>query len=120
MRLLIPLLTVLGIVSCTNSHKIQEVEIPLESITRTPGIVLLLPDSLEYYRDSIFIQTSQGNIVNVLYWDEGERSVRMQHEQQIKNYYPDYYIIQFEGYPMVKEGYPVLINDTLPLVSHKK
>jgi hypothetical protein len=79
-----------------------------------PGVVIILPDSIEFLKGSMLVQNEKGNIINQISFDEEERVVKFEKgTPEIREYYPDYSIIIFDGYPLENGNYKVIIDDSV-------
>lgn len=78
------------------------------------GVVMILPDSIEFLKDSILIRDKDGTVFNRLFFDDEENLVKFQDENiDIREYYPDYSIIIFDGFPLKNGTYEVLVNNNV-------
>ena len=83
------------------------------------GVVIILPDSIEHLKKEMLIRDQNEIIVNRLFFDSEEKIVKFErNEIAIREYYPDYWIIIFDGYPIKDGKYKVFINDTIYFLEH--
>jgi hypothetical protein len=79
-----------------------------------PGVVVILPDSIEFLKGNILVQNEKGNTINQISFDEEERVVKFEKgSPKIREYYPDYSIIIFDAYPPENDNYKVIIDDSV-------
>jgi len=97
------------------SYKLFQKSYPTsEIILRTPGIVRFKHDSIEKFRDDVYILSQDGDTINHLYWNDYNQSIKMSNENDIiLNYFPEYNVIEFEGYSSEEKMFPILVNDSL-------
>ena len=91
----------------------------LIEIFKYPGVVIVIPDSIEYLKRNILIRDSIGILCNQLYFDDNEKIVKFQQNKTtIREYYPDYSVIVFDGYPLENGLYKVIINNSINFLEH--
>lgn len=114
--------------NCSGNNKIEKKEISnmdyqyttddsLSSIAteiKYPGIVVILSDSIEFLEKPILVRNEKGKIINKLSFDKNEKIVKFEKGiPTIREYYPDYSIIIFDGYPLENNKYKVILNDSV-------
>jgi hypothetical protein len=99
-----------GIIDTITKHKQSD---SLEYMS-SPGVVIIIPDSVEHLKKYILLRDSGDKIVDTLYFDKEERVVKFKHiHPTIRAYYPDYSTIIFDGYPLKDGEYKVIVNHSI-------
>lgn len=85
---------------------------------RAPGLVRIKTDILEQQKE-ILILTSNEQVIDSLYSKDDSEPAFSRRINNIWSYYPEYYIVIFEAYPLDNDRfYNVVINGDIFALSH--